>query len=432
MGRFFASILAKEGFDIIITGPNEKKGHHVSKELGVNYTADNPEAAAGSDIVIVSVPIHQTKQVIKDIAPHVKKGSLLMDVTSLKEEPCRTMGKYADKDVEIIGTHPLFSHRVGSIEGQVFILTQVRAGKRFAKIKQFLLEHKARAYESSPAEHDKMMAVVQGLTHFAYISIGKTLQELNINIKDSRRFSSPLYELMLDIVGRIIGQNPLLYASIQMDNPHIGSVHDRFLQVCQNLKETIDKKDQPAFCDFMRLAARNFDDVQQAMGRSDKAIATLSKELTDLKELIGKEIGIRHRYTDKTHVGLLECVDPEWLTLRESGQVQTIKLSNIIRLDKEEIIQYKKQKYNTVKRDFSVLLEKSADETKILDLVKISVEQVCSGHITDRYTGAQVDKGKKSICYSFEIINHNAEKTESNIAEFFTSIGGRLRGENQP
>jgi len=52
------------------------------------------------------------------------------------------------------------------------------------------------------------MAVVQGLTHFNYISIGKTLEKLSFNVRESRKYSSPIYDLMLDMVGRIIGQNP--------------------------------------------------------------------------------------------------------------------------------------------------------------------------------------------------------------------------------
>jgi len=65
------------------------------------------------------------------------------------------------------------------------------------------------------------MAVVQGLTHFNYISIGKTLEKLSFNVRESRKYSSPIYDLMLDMVGRIIGQNPKLYASIQMQNPEV-------------------------------------------------------------------------------------------------------------------------------------------------------------------------------------------------------------------
>jgi prephenate dehydrogenase len=41
-----------------------------------------------------------------------------------------------------------------------------------------------------PEEHDRFVSVVQGLTHFAYITIGTTLDRLDFNVKESRRFMS--------------------------------------------------------------------------------------------------------------------------------------------------------------------------------------------------------------------------------------------------
>ena len=44
-----------------------------------------------------------------------------------------------------------------------------------------------------------MMSIVQGLTHFSYIAIAATIEKLGIDIKESRKFASPVYSLMLDM-----------------------------------------------------------------------------------------------------------------------------------------------------------------------------------------------------------------------------------------
>jgi len=427
MGRFFAKFFAEEGFGVVITGPNESKGERVARKLNVSYEKDNKAAAKKADVVIISVPIDETIRVIKEVAPEVRENALLMDVTSIKEKPCRFMERYSKKGVEIIGTHPVFSHRVGSIEGQVFILTPIRGKKWLKWLKKILKKHKARIYESTPEEHDQIMAVVQGLTHFAYISIGKTLEELDFDIKRSREFSSPIYELMLDMVGRIIGQNPELYSSIQMQNPRVREVHKKFLETANELSDTIEKKDEKRFKEIMISAARHFDDVDRAMGRSDKAISSLVSELSHLKNSVGKELCLKHIYSGKIHLGTVKSVTPDRVILDESGREYALKLSNICVLSDKERIEYKRKKFGTITRDFSIILDKNVNEGFLSKLLEDFDEMILSVKIKDIYSGPQIEKDKKSVCFGIEIINSDVKNTNNIINKFFRDLGGRLR-----
>ena len=117
-GRVFARLFKEDGHEVVITGRDVPKGERVAGELGVEFSDDNIGAAKKADVVIISVYIDNTLEVIKGVAPHVRPGSLLMDFTSVKIEPCEAMEKHADKKVEIIGTHPMFGPRVASLEGQ--------------------------------------------------------------------------------------------------------------------------------------------------------------------------------------------------------------------------------------------------------------------------------------------------------------------------
>ena len=427
IGKFFAKLFAEEGFRVVVTGPNELKGKRVARELNISYEGDNKVATKKADVIVISVPIDKTIEVIKEVAPEVKKGALLMDVTSVKEEPCRFMEKYSKKGVEIVGTHPVFSHRVGSIEGQIFILTPIRGDKWLNWLKKFLREHKARIHESTPEEHDRVMAVVQGLTHFTYISIGKTLKELDFDIRKSRRFSSPIYELMLDMIGRIIGQNPELYSSIQMQNPRIKEIHKKFLETANELSGVVAKKDEKGFKEIMTSAARHFDDVDRAMGRSDKAIASLISELSYLRNSVGRELCLKHIYSGKVHLGIVRSVTPDEVILEELGKEYTLKLSNIRILNDEERIRYKRKKFGAVKRDFSVILDNKVNEGFLSKLLENFDEMILSVKIKDIYSGPQIEKDKKSVCFGIEMINSDIKETEKKINKFFRDLGGRLR-----
>lgn len=427
MGKFFAELFSKEGYSVIITGPDKKKGETTAKEIKAIYEKDNTTAAKKADVVIVSVPMNSTIEVIKEVAPNMREGSLLMDFTSIKEEPCKIMQEYAPEGVEVIGTHPVFSHRVGSIEGQVFIVTPIRGEKWINWLKSFLIEHKARIYETTPKEHDETMAVVQGLTHFAYISIGKTLEEMDFDIKKSRNFASPIYELMLDMVGRILGQNPELYSSIQIQNPRTIEVHKRFINVAKKLSKAIEEKDEKTFKEIMSSAARHFDDVERAMGRSDKAIASLATELTYLKNSIGKELCLQHIYSGQIHVGKIKSVSADWVTLDDAGRESRLNLMNIRILNDKERIEYKKKKYGTAKRDFSFVVDEGIDENFLATLLYTYDENITRVEVKDVYSGPNIGEHKKSICFGVEIINSEIKKTEKKITEFLTKLGGKLR-----
>ena len=49
----------------------------VANETNTTYYQSNTELASDSDIVIISVPIHYTNDVIREVAPYMKEGSLM-------------------------------------------------------------------------------------------------------------------------------------------------------------------------------------------------------------------------------------------------------------------------------------------------------------------------------------------------------------------
>ena len=84
LGKWIASFLSGKGFSVVVTGRNVVAGESVSKKIGVDYIQDNVKAASTADIVVIAVPIDITSRVIMEIAPEMKEGSLLLDVTSVK------------------------------------------------------------------------------------------------------------------------------------------------------------------------------------------------------------------------------------------------------------------------------------------------------------------------------------------------------------
>jgi len=272
MGRLFARIFKKEGFEVVITGPREEKGEAAARELGVVFQSDNKKAAEFADIVIVTVPIRKTLDVIKDVAPVVKPGALITDLTSIKKDPCEAMARFASNNVEVVGMHPVFGPMIGDFKGQNFILCKIRGDGWFSWITKYLEGKGARITETTPEEHDEIMGVVQGMTHFMLFSAGKTLKDLSFDLSKSKKFASPVYQLILDLVGRILAQDPAMYCEIQLENKGTSNVRRAFIESCHGINSLLESRNEEGFIREMMNAAKHFEDTEGAMRRTNELL----------------------------------------------------------------------------------------------------------------------------------------------------------------
>lgn len=271
-GSWFARFFKGQGFLVSVWGPSGRV--EVAEKLGVSFASDLPAEVAASDVVLLSVPIQETAKVIEEIAPRMKPGSLLMDVTSLKRGPMEAMLRWAPQGVEVLGTHPMFGPTIPTLRGQTVILVPAAGRCDFwlSPMEEIFQEGGARVEILEAEEHDRIMAVVQALTHFAYISIGSTLRSLDFDVARSRRFMSPVYEIMIDFVGRILAQSPELYASIQ-ENPEARRVREAYIHECERLSKLADEADTTGFMEAMNSAADHFSGTEEALARSDRLIS---------------------------------------------------------------------------------------------------------------------------------------------------------------
>ena len=200
MGSLFAEAFHGEGYTVLVSNEDN---------------TDNTALAQMGDVVIVSVPIDKTEEVVREIEPYVKPESLLTDFTSVKTKPVAAMAQYSQ--AEIIGGHPLFGPNV-NLQDQNMILCPARGETYGLWYKTALESLGLKVTLMTTEEHDKAMAAVQCLTHISNISFAYALTKMKKNptLED---LTTPLHTLNIYAVSRILSQDPSLYAGIQTTNP---------------------------------------------------------------------------------------------------------------------------------------------------------------------------------------------------------------------
>ncbi len=421
-GRWFARFYKKHGYEVVGWGINKNK--EVANELGVTFAEDLDDQIKSSNIVMISVPINITDETIANIAPKMSPGSLLMDITSIKTGPVEAMKKYAPDDVEILGSHPMFGPSIPDIRGQIIIFTPVeRRSETWLPIIRNLYENNGAHIEiMDPAAHDKMMAVVQGLTHFAYISIGAVFRELEFDVARSRRFMSPMYEIMLDLVGRILSQNPYLYAMIQI-NPEVEKVHKAYIDRCNLMAEAIRRKDIEGFVCLIKKAAEHYGDTESALRRSEKLIGTRISEHEEFIRSLGKESAIKHIYSGVVHTGTIKKVTPRTVTLARGTRKIEFLIENVRLLSEKELFLWKVENLNNVIRDISVFIPEASDPETIRGIIEAS-DGVFRVRIIDIYKKHNIN----SITFRLHIIGDlNIASVQSNVEKLLRGIGCIIR-----
>ncbi len=421
-GRWFVKFYKKHGFEVVIWGINKRKD--IAKEMGVQFADDLDGEIKTSHIVMISVPINITEKLIKDIAPKMTAGSLLMDITSIKTGPMDAMLKYAPPDAEVMGTHPMFGPSIPDIRGQIVIFTPAegRCARWFPVIRSLYEDNGAHIEIMDPVQHDRMMAVVQGLTHFAYISIGAVFRELEFDVANSRRFMSPMYDIMLDLVGRILAQNPYLYAMIQM-NPEVAKVHRAYIEQCDRMAEMVRNKDIEGFVILMKKAAVHFGDTESALRRSEKLIGTKIAEHEELVRSIGSERALKHIYSGVVHFGKVKKVTPRTVILERGGKTTEFLIENVRLLNEKEMLVWKAANLKNVTRDISVFIPQGSDPNVIKNVVSRS-DGVISVEIVDIYD----KQNTKSVTYRLTIFgDQDAGDVQAGAAALFKGIGCIVR-----
>jgi prephenate dehydrogenase len=249
---------------------------------------DTPEqervtALRGAKSVLISVPISITEQVIRKVIPELQPDALLLDLTSLKAKPLAAMLEHQG---EVLGLHPMCAPSEAGLLNQPVVVCRGRPGPKADGFIEILRTLGAQIREMDAQQHDKLMAVVQGLHHFYAIAFAHSFRALGISPEETMQVSSPVYELRMQLMARILGQDPNLYVDIELENPYVPEVLRAYAQSVEQFKDSIERGSRSDCLEFFKEAVEVFGDYsRQALQQTDTLLALRQHVLSSAVQL---------------------------------------------------------------------------------------------------------------------------------------------------
>ncbi len=221
-----------------------QSGHHVF-EIDKHNWYELEAMAPKLDLAIVTVPINATVDVIKRLAPKLKKETILADFTSNKTTPIEAMEEAHDGPV--LGLHPMHGPDVNNLSKQLMVACAVRD----AEASRWVIEQSKlwgmRVVEADPQKHDHVMHLVQGLRHFVALLHGSFMKTYDLDPRDILDYSSPVYRGELMMTGRIFAQSAELYADIVFANEERRELLLNFIEHNDRLAKMVKNDDKEGF-----------------------------------------------------------------------------------------------------------------------------------------------------------------------------------------
>ncbi len=267
MGRWFAKFFLDEGFNVIVSDKDRDKLMEVKKALGIE-TASNIEAVKGADRILISVPIENFEEVVKEVAPYVRNGQTVMDICSVKEYPVKVMHENL-KTEAILGTHPLFGPGAKNIRNKSIIFTPTNPKERkiAEEFKEWFEKREAKIFFMSPRKHDELMSLILGFPHFISMIICDTLLD-QAEFTEAMKISGTSYKMLLTFVEAVLSEKPEFYADLHMRLPRVEGIEETLYRKLGEWMEIIKQRNKQKFVERMRILQERLEEINPKYSKS--------------------------------------------------------------------------------------------------------------------------------------------------------------------
>ena len=249
IGGSLAKALKATGLAGTITGAGRSRETlELAERLGViDRIAQGPaNAVEGADLVILAAPVGTFEAAVREVGPHLKKGTILTDVGSVKGDLVRKIEAQIPAGAHYVPGHPIAGkEKFGVSEasetlfrGAKCILTPTKKTdpQAMGAVTEMWKAAGANVIVMDPDVHDKVFAAVSHMPHVAAFAMMCAVAELNTGTQDYISFSGAGFR---DFT-RIAASSPVIWRDIcLMNRENIVQMIERYQSSLNRIKTDI-------------------------------------------------------------------------------------------------------------------------------------------------------------------------------------------------
>lgn len=242
-GRWFRHFFETRGCSVI------------GSDIGTSLS--NKDIVDVSEVIVLAVPVELVVEIADELIPHSWPEQLWIDISSVKVPITSVLLRL---ECESVSIHPMCTPSTDTLRGQTIVVCPIRVHKWVDWVRAFLMETEARLTVSNALRHDDMMAIVQALVHAGALALAGVIRDTKIDIHETLEYTSPFYRIALSLMGRILSQNPQLYAAIQMENTNVPKLLQSLECHIRRLRMIVQAHDVTAFVSDFEASREHFGD----------------------------------------------------------------------------------------------------------------------------------------------------------------------------
>lgn len=235
MGRWLIQYLINQGHTLTVFDIKREELMELAENYKVKIAKDNLDAVENAELTIVSVPINKTVEVLQEVCPKLKKGSIVVEIASVKEKIVDVLRKFPKLEVQPLSLHPLFGPVQKLKKKKIALIPVFNTEKELETAKKIFPDAEFIVVDAK--QHDKVMAATLSLPYFVNMVLASTLKDEDFKILE--KLSGTTCTLQLTLVGGVMAQDTELHVSLHTANKYALEYLDKFVSDAEKLRDLI-------------------------------------------------------------------------------------------------------------------------------------------------------------------------------------------------
>lgn len=212
MGKWLTNHFLKLGHSVIVADPRIEQ----NQDSDIEIASNNIAAVDNADLVLISVPMKHSAEVIREVLPHMKDESIICEISSLKSNVVEILRTVSTSQIKPLCIHPLFGPGASFLKKKFALIPIQEEEKERELLKSLFPDSQVIIVDAD--EHDRIMALTLSLPYFTNMILASILKNEDVSLIE--KLGGTTFEVQFMLTGSIMSHTPEFHLALHKENNH--------------------------------------------------------------------------------------------------------------------------------------------------------------------------------------------------------------------